>query len=983
MDTRQIVIVSPHALNLKETFKLCDVDPKTGLSSETVKDRLSQMGKNVIEVKKPGIWTVYLAPLFDTLITIYLIMAAIMLTLSFIVPEVRGQVTFWLVVIALNMLLAIFQQYRAQRKIESLKNLSPPTARVLRDGIKTEVLAETLVVGDILELSIGDKIPADARLISASNFSVNEASLTGESHPVQKFSTEGLASPLPPETPIDARRNMVYLGTFVQTGSARAVVVATGNRTELGAIASTMNELQTVEIPLRTKINRLGKGLGTLMVFFLIIAILVRLYLRLKSNVNLTFFLFAKDLTDSIVNAMAVMPINIPLLTTVVLITGVLQMATINVIVKKLSVVETLGRISVLCSDKTGTITTSKMTVVRLWDVSRYYGVKKDDGVFAIFPMEDGESLYSSTLVDPEEDGLKDIDRDSQLYLILANASRNNDATLVQEELTEKAHLGYNVIGNPTDGAMLRLLLKSGIDPKEMSLRFERVKTYPFDSSVKRMSGLFFDSQSNRHLIFTKGATDFILPLCKYYSENLEVHELTTKKAEEIMERANRFASLGFRVISFAYKVLNEEFPSNLSEAEERKLAESELVYLGFACILDPPRQGVEEAVAKLDAAGIFPVMITGDAPETAGTIARQVGILDPDEKVVEGKDISSLSEDDFFKVSVFARVSPQDKKIIVQRYQDKGRVVAMTGDGVNDALAITLADAGVAMGITGTEVTKDAADIILADDSYVSLVTGVEEGRNLYEKIRMMIFFYIAVNFGEAIMYFSTQFLLVNGDFLQLLNNFQRTYIFTVAHAFPPLAIIFGNKDRDIMKLKPREHSELLSKKLIVGLFLFGLALAGSVLFIYFGHDEQFFGIFGLSSFNNWGYVPVLSDVGGYKQPRSLEQAKARTMLLTVIFIAETMLTLSIRRVNKDIISGSKDANLFIWSMVLLPLVVHFGLMYIYPIQFFLVNYLGINFDLVFLGPLDLILSIIFGLFPVGVLELYKFIVRKQNAQF
>ncbi len=975
---------NPHALSIDEVVSRTGVNLQTGLSAEEVNERLQAIGQNIIEVKKPGIWTVYLAPLFDTLITIYLVMAAIMLSLSFVVPEVRGQVTFWLVVIALNMLLAIFQQYRAQRKIESLKNLSPPTAKALRSGIKTEILAENLVVGDIIELSLGDKVPADARLISTSNFTVNEASLTGESIPARKFSNENLKNGLPEDTPIDERKNMVYLGTFVQTGSATAVVVATGNRTELGSIASTMNEMQTVEIPLRTKINRLGKGLGTLMVFFLVIAIVIRLYLRISSGRSLTFIILAKDLTDSIVNAMAVMPINIPLLTTVVLITGVLQMATINVIVKKLSVVETLGRISVLCSDKTGTITSSKMSVVRLWDGKNYYGVVQDGTVPSIYPIKNEKDLYQTTIDTKPRPVLNHIPEDTQMYLMIAVASRNNDATLVEPKLKEKAFLGYDVIGNPTDGALLTLLLKSGIDPQAISTRFRRLKSYPFDSSIKRMSGLFEDTMTGKHYVFTKGATDFILPLCTHYSVDLQHSPLTEEKADEILEKTNSFANQGFRVISFAYREIDPSFPpDHVDEIQERKEAESNLTFLGFSCILDPPRKGVEDAVSKLDAAGIFPVMITGDSPATAGTIAKQVGILDPDEKVVEGKDIPELSEEEFFKVSVFARVSPQDKKVIVERYQDKGRVVAMTGDGVNDALAITLADAGVAMGITGTEVTKEAADIILADDSYVSLVSGVEEGRNLFEKIRMMIFFYIAVNFAEAIMYFSTQFLLDGSDFLQLLNNFQRTYIFSIVHAFPPLAIIFGNKDRDIMRLKPREHSELLPRNLIIALFLFGISLAGSVLFIYFSHDNLFLGIFGLNSFNRMGFIPELSSMGDYKQPRSLNQAKARTMLLTVIYIAETTLILSIRRINKNIIEGSKDVNLFILFTTFVPLALHFLLIYVFPIQTFLSSLFGINVDLIMLGPTDLLLAFVFGLFPIGVLEGYKWTVRKKGAQF
>ncbi len=965
MSSENIEQIPFHSKKLGETLDIFSTDKELGIHSSKVAGLHEKYGYNKIIQKPPSIWKVYLAPLFDTLITIYLIMAGILSLLSAFVPGVRGQVTFWIIIIALNMILAIFQQYRAQKKVDALKKLSPQKANVIRDGLEIEVLSENLIPGDIIILGLGDKIPADARLIETNNLSIDEASLTGESVPIQKFRTSQLNSALPAETPIGERGNMIYLGTFIQTGSAKAVVCQIGNNTELGKISSKMDELTEVEIPLRTKINALGRGLGILMSVFLAIAIIVKFWIRMVQGSNFTIDQIAKDIADSIVNAMAVMPINIPLLTTVVLITGVLQMATKQVIVKELSAVETLGRTSVLCSDKTGTMTTSKMTVVKFWNRVSMVDVNAIDGTV-------------ETYVDGKEVSLDKIIKDENNKLFLYNALLNNSAKLV--ETSDPEH--FDIAGNPTDGALLTLCVRIGLPIRKIKDSFVQIKSYPFDSKVKRMSGVFEDKSSKQLLAFTKGASDILLPLCTQIKDSSSSTKLTKKKRDEILSQINKLANQGYRIISLAYKTLDSIPEDEDDLVEERKRIESDLTYLGYTVILDPPRPGVKEAVAKLDSAGIFPVMITGDAPSTAGTIAQQVGILDPDELVIEGKEIMDLNDEDFLKVSVFARVSPQDKQVIVERYQDVGKVVTMTGDGVNDSLAIAMADAGVAMGITGTEVTKEAADMIIADDSYVSLVTGVEEGRNLFEKIRIMIFFYIAVNFAEAIMYFSTQFLMEQGNFLQLLNNYQRTYIFSIVHALPPLAIIFGNNDWEIMKLKPREQAAILSKRMIQALILYSLLSVSGILLVYFMQDGNFLGWLGVSSFNKLGFNPEFRTPDFPKQPIEWTQAKARTMLLSVIYISETFMVISIRRMNRSFIQSLRDSNLFILAMVFSPLIIHFGLMYIFPIQYF-IGYFGINIDLIFLDPLDLFIVFFFGLLPVAALEIFKKFVREKGEQF
>lgn len=945
--------LSGYDQSIDDVIAYCKTDTTLGLSSEEVNTYIEKYGDNVIYSKKPSLWAVYFAPLFDTLIVIYLIMTGIMILLSFYVPDVRGQVYFWLFFIAFNMLLAIFQQYRAQKKVEELQKLTPPMAKVIRNGIRIEVLAANLVVGDILELGLGNRVPADARLISAENLTVNEASLTGESAATRKM--HNLAEGLPTETILAERKNMVYLGSFIQTGNARAIVTSTGNDTVLGKIAVEMGEIQSIDIPLRKRVNALGKWLGFAMVAFLVLTF----GFKISTVKSITAHTLAKTLTRSIITGMSVMPINIPLLTTVVLITGVLHMAQKNVIVKELAVVESLGRSSVLCSDKTGTITTSQMTVVKIWDTQQVFDVETENG----------------TTIIQQDKTITAFDLESNLGFLIKTIILNNDASLVEvdisKEMGKKKASEFQIMGNTTDGALMKLALAMKLDIFSLKRRYEKVKGFPFDSKLKRMSGIFRDTKDGQLYVFNKGASSVMLERCTKLQTDGKIKKFAAKQKQQVQEKINEFANTGYRVVSLAYKLINS-VPKDLESDTTRATVEEELVYLGFMCILDPPRPGVREAVAKLDEAGIFPIMITGDAPTTAGNIAKRVGILDPDELVIEGKQILELSDEEFFKVSVFARVSPDDKKIIVDRYQKKGEVVAMTGDGVNDALAITRADAGIAMGITGTEVAKEAANIILADDSYVSLVNGVAEGRNLYERIRIMIFFYIAVNVAEAAVYFIASFLY---DFI--LTDIQRTYIFTIVHAFPPLAIIFGKDDKNIMHYKPRDNDAILSKKMIGALILFMLTFASSILLVYYLYFTGN-GFWGLNNTNLSGFLPIIQQ--NELAPTSLHHAKARTMMLTVLYIVESLIVLNIRRFNLPVRESIKSADKFVWTVILIPLFIHLSMLYS-PIQGFL--NLTNGTDILRLSFVDLLVAIGFAMIPLVALEIYKKGARTQNIQF
>jgi len=963
-----------HEVPLSELEEALSTDIKTGLSEDDASRRLKEFGENKIETPKPSWWKLYLAPLFDTLIAVYLFMTFIMIILGLWVDDILSKISFWLVMIFFNMCLSIFQSFRAQKKLDALQSLSPPKARVVRDNLVKSIYANKLVPGDIVDLDTGDKIPADCRLIETNNLNVNEASLTGESIPVQKDANGG--KPIDPDLPISKHNNFVYLGTFIQQGNGKAMVVRTGNDTELGKIAAAMGEMNTLDIPLKKKVNSLGKKLSILMLIFLFAKLALSIHFEVQAGFS--GLRFAAELSDAIITAMSVIPINIPLLTTVVLLSGVLAMAQNRVVVKNLAIIETLGRCSVLASDKTGTMTTSQMSVKLIFDTNNYYGVELDkdyNNRISFVPNSELENFLGNK--EPDFPAFDHIRPGSPLELLLTSAVLNNDAELIKKESSDGS-MRYSTIGDTTDGALLQLALAQGFQEDEIKKRYVRQRHYPFDSTLKRMSGLYRDNEEDDWMVLAKGATEVLLPKCSLIGDEVNTQPLTKERSKEILDRVNYFAANGYRVISMAYRSI-DDVPTYDDKTKEREYFEDELTYIGFAVIFDPPRPGVRNAVGDLDNAGIFPIMITGDSQATATTIGKQVGILDEDELVIEGHQASELADEEFFRVSVFARVSPQDKETIVRRYQERGDVVAMTGDGVNDALAISRSDAGVAMGITGTDVTKEAADIIITDDSYVSLVRGVEEGRNLFEKIRIMIFFYLAVNLAEAMLYFSASFL---PNFV-LITQWQRIFVFTIVHAFPVLGIIFGPPDKQIMKLKPRKEDSLINQELAYAIVIFAFTYLFILVSIY---SLSYFRILPTNSVNaNAMWDVIKNSVPGIKEhPESLAQAKARTMLLSTMYITESILILSIRRFNSGMVEATKrDANFMVWLTVLMGPMFLFFTMYSFPFQEFLIVGLGFEVDLITLNVVDLLIVAIFSSIPIAVLEWYKKQRRENNAQF
>ncbi len=590
----------PHHLSEDKISGGLNTDIRFGLHDDEAVKRLKQYGPNVIPKIKGSIWEIYLAPLFNWLINIYLIVSSLLIFMAIWVDGVIGQIGFWLIIIVFNIGFTIFQQIRAQFKLDALHKLAAPRSTVIRDGVPRQIVAVDLVPGDLIELDQGDRVPADARIIYSSNCLVNESALTGESVAVEK--NHKPKNTLQEDTPISLRVNMLYTGTFIEVGRANAIVVNTGIYTEIGKLSTELQKIGTTDIPIRAKVNRLAKWLGLTVLAYLVISIIYKTiyYYTIGGDIPLP-----NQIVDSITTSMAIMPISIPLLTTLILLTGVLSMAKDRVIIRNLSAVETLGRSSVLCSDKTGTITTNMMTIQRIWDTSQFYGVSgigySNKG--AIVPLGDEPGNFSEDMYIP--DTIKPFAEDSKLEYLLVGGMLNNNAHLIVEEVFEPHHqVSWKTTGDPTDGAFLALFNKSGLNEKETKKQYGYIMEYNFDSTLKRMSKTYQDKEG--YSLFCKGATETILPLCNRIGSPSDYKELTVEDTRKINDYVSEFASKGYRVISLAIRPMDKDTLLSHDRAE----SEQELIYNGFVCMLDPARYGVGDAVNECYKAGVTTIMI-------------------------------------------------------------------------------------------------------------------------------------------------------------------------------------------------------------------------------------------------------------------------------------------------------------------------------------------------------------------------------------
>ncbi|WP_415348665.1 calcium-transporting P-type ATPase, PMR1-type, partial [Clostridium perfringens] len=753
-----------------EILQELDVDEKNGLSSTEALRRLEKYGKNKLETKKKKtLFKQFLSQLKDVMIYILIIAAII----SAFLGEISDALIILLVII-INAVIGVIQESKAEKALDALKELSTPKALVKRDGSLKEILSEDIVPGDIVIIDAGRYIPGDLRLIDTANLKIEESAFTGESVPSEKD-----ASFLPDkEIPIGDQNNMAFMSTLATYGRGVGVVVGTGMNTEIGKIAKMIEQEENDETPLQKKLSELGKILGFLAVGICILIFIISFF---QGRDLLEMFL------TSISLAVAAIPEGLPAIVAIVLALGVQRMVKKNAIIRKLPAVETLGSVSIICSDKTGTLTQNKMTVTTVYTNDSY--IKESE-----FNLNDNESKL---LVD---------------CMVLCN-----DATYSEKSQT----------GDPTEIALLESPFKLNILKEKLEKEFKRIDEIPFDSDRKLMTTVnLVDDKKAR--VFTKGALDSILSICNKISINGKLLDFSKEYKAKVLENSNIMSDKALRVLAFAYKDISKE--NIVLDSLEK-----DLVFIGMVGMIDPPRLEVKDSIKLCKSAGITPVMITGDHKNTAFAIANELGIAEDISQAITGHEIDKFKEEEFnekiINYRVFARVSPEHKVKIVKAFKSHGNIVSMTGDGVNDAPSLKAADIGVAMGITGTDVSKGASDMILTDDNFSTIVSAVEEGRKIYLNIKKSIVFLLSCNLGEILTLFTAILLNWNSP----LQPIHILWVNLITDSFPALALGVDKTKEDVMNNPPRNPKEsIFIKSDKIQLIINGVLIGGITLFAF-----------------------------------------------------------------------------------------------------------------------------------------------------
>ncbi|MDM0613574.1 calcium-transporting P-type ATPase, PMR1-type [Clostridium perfringens] len=753
-----------------EILQELDVDEKNGLSSTEALRRLEKYGKNKFETKKKKtLFKQFLSQLKDVMIYILIIAAII----SAFLGEISDALIILLVII-INAVIGVIQESKAEKALDALKELSTPKALVKRDGSLKEILSEDIVPGDIVIIDAGRYIPGDLRLIDTANLKIEESAFTGESVPSEKD-----ASFLPDkEVPIGDQNNMAFMSTLATYGRGVGVVVGTGMNTEIGKIAKMIEQEENDETPLQKKLSELGKILGFLAVGICILIFIISFF---QGRDLLEMFL------TSISLAVAAIPEGLPAIVAIVLALGVQRMVKKNAIIRKLPAVETLGSVSIICSDKTGTLTQNKMTVTTIYANDSY--IKESE-----FNLNDNESKL---LVD---------------CMVLCN-----DATYSEKSQT----------GDPTEIALLESPFKLNILKEKLEKEFKRIDEIPFDSDRKLMTTVnLVDDKKAR--VFTKGALDSILSICNKISINGKLLDFSKEYKAKVLENSNIMSDKALRVLAFAYKDISKE--NIVLDSLEK-----DLVFIGMVGMIDPPRLEVKDSIKLCKSAGITPVMITGDHKNTAFAIANELGIAEDISQAITGHEIDKFKEEEFnekiINYRVFARVSPEHKVKIVKAFKSHGNIVSMTGDGVNDAPSLKAADIGVAMGITGTDVSKGASDMILTDDNFSTIVSAVEEGRKIYLNIKKSIVFLLSCNLGEILTLFTAILLNWNSP----LQPIHILWVNLITDSFPALALGVDKTKEDVMNNPPRNPKEsIFIKSDKIQLIINGVLIGGITLFAF-----------------------------------------------------------------------------------------------------------------------------------------------------
>ena len=749
-----------YSLSEEEVSKNLESDLKNGLSKEKVEKMREKYGVNEITSKGKKSVLQMIIEQFKDFMIIVLIIAAIVSGLAS--REFTDSIII-LIIVVLNAVIGVVQELKAQKSLDALKNLSTPTCKVVRDSKVETISSKELVPGDIVILDTGDFVPADMRLIEAVNLKIQEAALTGESVPVEKdtniIEKENVG--------VGDKTNCAFSSSLVTYGRGKGIVTEIGMNTEVGKIATMLDSVDENETPLKRRLEALGKTLG---IAALVICLVIFLVGSLVHGRDLlSMFMTAVSL------AVAAIPEGLPAISTIVLSIGVQRMVKRNAIIRTLPSVETLGSATVICSDKTGTLTQNKMTVEKVFFNNKVFDVSEK---------------------------VNDVDEHYKLLL--------NSMILCNDSKLTKENESYKVTGDPTETALVDLGIKSNFVKTKMDEEFKRIEEIPFDSDRKLMTTVH--EVENEKIVYTKGGLDELLACCNKILLDGNVIDITDAHKAEIRKVNEELASNALRILAMAYKNINE-----LPSKENISSLESDLIYIGMVGMIDPARPEVKEAVAKCKTAGIRPVMITGDHKITAVAIAKEIGILNEGDKAVTGEELEKMSQEDLEKnvkdISVYARVSPEHKVRIVKAWQSHGEVVAMTGDGVNDAPALKTSDIGAAMGIVGTDVAKEAADVVLTDDNFATIVSAVEEGRRIYDNILKAVAYLLSSNIGEIIVLFVATML---GWAIEPLLPIHILWINLVTDSLPALALSVDPAEKDIMNRKAKKDKNIFSKGMI-----------------------------------------------------------------------------------------------------------------------------------------------------------------------
>ena len=923
----RITSKSWHAIEVEETLHALNTK-ETGLSQEEAQKRLQEFGPNELKKEKgKSPIKLFVEQFTDILIIILLIATGLSIYL--------GELIDAIVIIAIVMACAILgfvEEYRSEKALEALKKMTAPTAMVLRDGKEEKIQTISLVPGDIVLLYTGDKVPADARLVEAINLKVDEASLTGESSPVNKD-----VKPLPEDTSLNEKRNMIFTGTVAVYGRGKAVVTSTGMNTEFGKIAKMVQMTEEEETPLEKRMASVGKWIGILSIAVCLTVAVIGIY---EGRNPLDMILWGVSL------AVAAVPEALPAIVTGALAVGMYRMAKVNTIVRRLPAVETLGCTSVICSDKTGTMTKGEMTVQRI------YTNDKAIKVSGVGYEPEGEFLFEDKKIDPAQE--------DELVTLLKVAILCNDAKLEKETETER----WIVKGDPTEGALVVAAAKAGLWKEELEKEAPRIGEIPFSSERKCMTTAHIVS-GKKKIAFMKGAPEIVLEKCTKIFVNGKVRKITQDDRTEILKVNEAMAMQALRNLGFAFR----ELPESMETFDDK--IENDMICVGIMGMIDPPREEVKDAIYLCRKAGIDVVMVTGDHKLTAIAVAKELNLLSENEyegKVLTGGEFDKISDEKLNEmvenIVIYARVSPEHKMRIVKAWKAKGHIVAMTGDGVNDAPALKMSDIGVSMGITGTEVTKEASDMVLTDDNFASIVKAVKEGREIYGNIKKYLTYLLRCNIMEILVMFIVMIgvpYIAGAAYhadpsqdpksspLLALTAIQLLWVNLTTDGLPAIALGVDPGDPDLMERKPRDPNEsVFTRDVKVYLTIVPILMTVLLLFGYFYYEP-------------WRGIVNGKDM----------LTEARTQLLTAMILMELANAISARSLTYSVFKVGVFKNRFLWYAILSS----FGLQLLV-----LYSPLQTVFGVTSPEPLDWAFAILFTAITFGSLEMGKYIASKRR---